>query len=181
MGLIGPTLSPLPTTLHCTNTRNPHLFRESVGLYLSICLFFVVLVFMPGIDPTTLHGSRGILVLENAPPFTTNSPRDPPRIPQAHGPAAPRRSRSSPARLDIEDAAALCQELRRGMGDCQGREGAHLCPLAESAGLYRPAGEEAPHLRPQSGPSGRPGDVSMSPDAMADSPDFNDGRRALQL
>ena len=120
------------------------------------------------------------MVLEKA-PFTTNSPRDPPRIPQAHGRAAPRRSRSSPARLDIEEAAALCQELRRGMGDCLGREGAHLCPLAESAGLHGPTGEEAPHLRPPSGPSGRQGDVSMSPDTTADSPDFNDVRRTLQL
>ena len=67
------------------------------------------------------------------------------------------------------------------MGDCQGREGAHLCPLAESAGLYRPTGEEAPNPRPPSGPSGRQGAVSMSPDTTADSLDFNDVRRALQL
>ena len=102
-------------------------------------------------------------------------------IPQAHGSAAPRRSRSSPSRLDIEDAAALCQELRRDMADCLGREGAHLCPLAESAGLLRSTGEEAPPPRTPSGPSGRHGDVSMFPDTTADSPTFNDVRRALQL
>ena len=67
------------------------------------------------------------------------------------------------------------------MGDCQGREGAHLCPLAESAGLYRPTGEEATHLRPPSGPSGRLGDIPMFPNTTADFPNFDDVRRALPL
>ena len=96
------------------------------------------------------------------------------------GCVAPQRSRSSPSRLDIKDAAALCQELRRGMGDCLGGEGAHLCPLAESVSHYRRAGEKAPHPRPASEPSGRHGDVSMFPDTAVDSPSFNEVRRALQ-
>ena len=36
-----------PITYHCAlhkHTDPPHLYREWVGLYLSICLFFVVLV-----------------------------------------------------------------------------------------------------------------------------------------
>ena len=125
--------------LRTASTHGPPISPGSPWACIYYFAYFLVPRYpMPELDPTTLHGSRGILVLENA-PFTTKSPRDTPRIPQAHGRAAPRRSRSSPARLDIEDAAPLCRELRRGMGDCLGGEGAHLCPFAESASLYQRA------------------------------------------
>ena len=87
-----------PIYYHCTL----HLHRafpshQGVRGLVSTTLPIVLVLrySMPESDPTTLHGIRGILVLENA-PFTANSPRDLLTIPQAHGRAAPRRSRSSP-------------------------------------------------------------------------------------
>ena len=120
------------------------------------------------------------MVLDLA-PILGVSPQDPASIPQAHGCAVPRRSRSSPPRLDTEDAAALCLELRRGMEDGSlGGRSTHLCPLAESASLYWRDGNEATHQAPSAGPSCRPGDVSMSPNTANDSPSFDEVCQALQ-
>ena len=67
------------------------------------------------------------------------------------------------------------------MGDGSlGGKGAHLCPHAESASLYRRAGNEAAHPDPSAGPSGWPRDVSMSPRTANDSPSFDEVCQALQ-